>query len=208
MTNGTSYTNRLQRYNFFPKHTSENEKLMQKTHINLRILDFFCTFAGEMKKIILFIALCACVMTGCNRPSRVEQHHAEKHMRDSISLAEQERSLAYYQEQLEQLLPKADSLMTYFKYERNEKYQDHGFYVLTGWNSLRILVRDDGKELLLYREGKRIEETDRSLKGKELELLERAKHLQIVISDVKECEKRIARTSLEVQKYQKRLQKQ
>ena len=154
------------------------------------------------------IVLCGLVMAGCNRPSRAEQYKAEKHVRDSIALTEQERSLAYYQNQLELLLPKADSLMAFFKYERNEKYQDHGFYVLTGWNSLRILVRDDGRELLLYREGRRIEDTDSSIKGKELELLERAKHLQIIISDVKECENRIERTSMEVQKYQKRLQKQ
>ena len=162
-----------------------------------------------MKQTIFFLfLLCGLVMAGCNRPSRAEQYKAEKHVRDSIALTEQERSLAYYQNQLELLLPKADSLMAFFKYERNEKYQDHGFYVLTGWNSLRILVRDDGRELLLYREGRRIEDTDPSIKGKELELLERAKHLQIIISDVKECENRIERTSMEVQKYQKRLQKQ
>ena len=152
-------------------------------------------------KRYLFIFMCALALAGCNKPSRVEQHKAEKHLRDSVALAEQERSLAYYQGQLEQLLPKADSLISYFKYERNEKYQDHGFYVLNGRNGLRILVRDDGKDLLLYKEGKRIAQTDDPS-------LERAKHLQIIISDVKECEKRIARTSLEVQKYQKRLQKQ
>ena len=149
----------------------------------------------------LFIIICALALAGCNKPSRVEQYKAEKHVRDSVALAEQERSLAYYQSQLDVLLPQADSLLAYFKYERNEKYQDHGYYVLNGRNGLRILVRDDGKDLLLYREGKRIQQTDDPS-------LERAQHLQIVISDVKECEKRIERTSLEVQKYQKRLQKQ
>ena len=153
------------------------------------------------QNIFLVIVLCGLVAAACNKPSRAEQYKAEKHVKDSVALAEQERSLAYYQEQLEQLLPKADSLMAFFKYERNEKYQDHGFYVLNGRNGLRILVRDDGKDLLLYKEGKRIEHTEDPS-------LERAKHLQIVISDVKECEKRIARTSMEVQKYQKRLQKQ
>ncbi len=149
----------------------------------------------------LFIIICALALAGCNKPSRVEQYKAEKHVRDSVALAEQERSLAYYQSQLDVLLPQADSLLAYFQYERNEKYQDHGYYVLNGRNGLRILVRDDGKDLLLYREGKRIQQTDDPS-------LERAQHLQIVISDVKECEKRIERTSLEVQKYQKRLQKQ
>jgi hypothetical protein len=61
-------------------------------------------------------------------------------------------------------------------------------------------VRDDGKDILIYRAGKRIESTNDPQ-------YERAQHLQIVISDIKECEKRIQRTSLEVQKYQKRLQK-
>ena len=149
----------------------------------------------------LFIIICALAITGCNKPSRVEQYKAEKHVRDSVALAEQERSLAYYQSQLDVLLPQADSLLAYFQYERNEKYQDHGYYVLNGRNGLRILVRDDGKDLLLYREGRRIQQTDDPS-------LKRAQHLQIVISDVKECEKRIERTSLEVQKYQKRLQKQ
>ena len=149
----------------------------------------------------LFIIICALALAGCNKPSRVEQYKAEKHVRDSVALAEQERSLAYYQSQLDVLLPQADSLLAYFQYERNEKYQDHGYYVLNGRNGLRILVRDDGKDLLLYREGRRIQQTDDPS-------LERAQHLQIVISDVKECEKRIERTSLEVQKYQKRLQKQ
>ena len=35
--------------------------------------------------------------------------------------------------------------------------------------------------------------------------VERAQHLQIVIRDIKELEKRITRTSLEIQKYEKRL---
>lgn len=137
----------------------------------------------------------------CNRPSKAEQYKAEKHLQDSVSLVDQQRTLAYFQAQLDSLLPVSDSLLHFFQYERNEKYQDHGNYVLKGRNGLRILVRDDGKELLLYQNGKRIEHSDDPK-------TETARHLQIVISDIKELEKRIARTSLEVQKYQKRLQKQ
>ena len=74
----------------------------------------------------LFIIICALAIAGCNKPSRVEQYKAEKHVRDSVALAEQERSLACYQSQLDVLLPQADSLLAYFQYERNEKYQDHG----------------------------------------------------------------------------------
>ncbi len=99
-------------------------------------------------------------------------------------------------------MPKADSLLPYFKYEKNEKYQDYGYYVVNGKQGLRVKVRDDGKEpILLYRDGKRLETTDDPV-------YERAEHLRIVIADIRECEKRIARTSLEVQKYEKRLQKQ
>jgi hypothetical protein len=122
-------------------------------------------------------------------------------MRDSIALADQERSLHYYQSQLERLQPEADSLLSLFRYERNEKYQDHGFYVTTGRNGLKVMVRDDGKEpILLYREGKRLQTADDPA-------LERANHLLIVIHDIRELEIRIARTSLEIQKYQRRLEK-
>lgn len=153
-----------------------------------------------MKKLLI-LCLCASACMACNRPSKAEQYKAEKHLQDSVSLVDQQRTLAYFQAQLDSLLPVSDSLLHFFQYERNEKYQDHGNYVLKGRNGLRILVRDDGKELLLYQNGKRIEHSDDPK-------TETAKHLQIVISDIKELEKRIARTSLEVQKYQKRLQKQ
>lgn len=172
--------------------------------------DFCSTFAVDMKKRLFWIALCGLVLAGCNKPSKVEQYRAEKHERDSVSLIEQQRSLAYYETQLDSLLPVSDSLIALFKYEKNDKYQDHGNYVQTLPSGLRILVRDDGKELLLYRAGKRFEVTNEGQKelksDREKEAYERAQHLQIVIRDVKELEKRIARTSLEVQKYQKRVE--
>jgi len=58
---------------------------------------------------------------------------------------------------------------------------------------------DDGREILMYKDGKRVEDTSD-------EMLPRAQHLQIVIRDINELEKRIRKTSLEIQKYQKRLQ--
>jgi hypothetical protein len=153
-----------------------------------------------MKRVFLLF-LCLPFLAACNKPSRAEQYRAEKHVRDSVALVDQERSLMYYQSQLDALMPVADSLLPLFAYEKNEKYQDHGYYVLTGRDGLRIKVRDDGKEpILLYRYGQRIEQTNDPA-------MERAQHLQIVMSDIKELEKRIQRTSLEVQKYQKRLQK-
>ena len=152
-----------------------------------------------MKKVLFFSLIVAALCVGCQQPSRVEQYRAEKHLRDSSALVDQERSLSYYQSQLELLQPQADSLLALFKYERNEKYQDHGFYVATGRTGMRIMVRDDGEEpILIYREGKRLQTTDDPAYA-------RAQELLIVIHDIRELELRIARTSLEIQKYQKRL---
>ena len=153
-----------------------------------------------MNKGVLYIAL-AITLIACNKPSRLEQYRAERHVKDSIALVEQQRTQAYYETQLEALMPVADSLLTFFTYERNEKYQDNGYYVTNGRNNLRILVRDDGKEILLYREGKPVQTSDDPK-------MQRAQELQVVIKDIQECEKRIKHTSLEVQKYEKRLQKQ
>lgn len=153
-----------------------------------------------MNKGVLYIAL-AITLIACNKPSRLEQYRAERHVKDSIALVEQQRTQVYYETQLEALMPVADSLLTFFTYECNEKYQDHGYYVTNGRNNLRILVRDDGKEILLYREGKPVQTSDDPK-------MQRAQELQVVIKDIQECEKRIKHTSLEVQKYEKRLQKQ
>ena len=160
-----------------------------------------------MKKWVIGLAMMV-VLVGCNKPSKMEQYRAEKHVRDSVGLVDQQRSLAFYESQLELLKPKADSLLPYFKYEKNEKYQDHGNYVITvtGYG-LRVMVRDDGKELLLYKDGKRLtNEQANGLKSeREREAFERAQELQIVINDIHELEKRIDKTSLEIQKYEKRL---
>ena len=167
---------------------------------------FFCNFAPKMKKIIIF-AIVAALFLSCSRESAADKYRAEKHARDSVALVEQQRSLAYYESELEQLMPQADSLLQYFTYEKNDKYQDHGNYVVKQsafsyrYSDLRVMVRDDGKELLAYRNGKRVELSP----NHEAFLL--AQHLQIVICDIKELEKRIQRTSFEIQKYQKRLAK-
>ena len=160
-----------------------------------------------MKKIYFIIACAGCLWTACVHESAADKYHVEKHERDSVSLEQQERSLVYYQSQLDALMPTADSLVALFRYEKNDKYQDYGYYVTTGSNNLRILVRDDGQDILLYRNGKRIESAEDRLQGKDKELYYRAEHLQITISDIRELEKRIHRTSLEIQKYQRRLNK-
>lgn len=160
-----------------------------------------------MRKIACFLG-CFVLLASCSQPNLVEQHRAAKHVRDSVSLVQQQRSLEFYQAQLDSLMPVADSLLVLFKYEKNKQFQEHGYYVATGRNGLRILVRDDGRDILLYRDGKRQVYPDASLEGKDQKMIARAEHLQVTILDIRELEKRIQRTSLEVQKYQKRLQKQ
>lgn len=161
----------------------------------------------KMRKEYLLCVLASVVMTSCGKPSRVDQYHAEKHIRDSVQLEEQVRSLAFYQSQLDSLLPLSDSLMQFFDYERNEKYQDYGVYVVKSGKmkdkGKRILVRDDGEEILVYKDGKRIND-DQERKKDEGYVL--AEHLQIVIRDISELEKRIAKTSMEIQKYQRRIE--
>jgi hypothetical protein len=166
-----------------------------------------------MTRKILFLLAAVLVFGSCDKPSRVAQYKAEKHQRDSVALVQQTQSLTYYQSQLAELMPVADSLMAFFSYEKNPRFQDHGYYIVKpsavgrSYSDLRVMVRDDGKEsILLYRDGKRI--TGDGLRGKDQAMIECAQHLQIVISDIRECEKRIAHTSKEVQKYEKRLQKQ
>ena len=165
-----------------------------------------------MRKGWIFIVL-ALLWTGCNKASKVEQYHAEKHVRDSVALGDQERSMVYYQAMLDSLTPQADSLIALFQYERNEKYQDHGYYVIKNEKlkiknyELRVMVRDDGKDVLAYKSGKRLtDERMNELRSEGNEAIQRAEHLQIVIRDIKELEKRISKTSLEIQKYEKRLE--
>ena len=166
-----------------------------------------------MRGLSGYMVLCgllACLLCSCG-PSAAEQRRAEKHLQDSISLSEQERTLVYYQGQLETLLPKADSLIALFKYEpKNEKYQNHGYYLVKNadfgvWNQdFRILVRDDGHDVTVYKNGKRIEGAT-GLTAKEQQALGRAQELQVVMRDVNELEHRIRKTSLEIEKYRKRL---
>ena len=171
---------------------------------------FVVTLQPIMDKCVFFI-FCLALLTACNKPSKVEQYRAEKHVRDSVSLVDQQRSLAYYEQQMEELTQQADSLLPLFNYEKNEKYQDNGFYVVkieklkVKVYDLRVMVRDDGKEMLVYRSGKRLTSDEANAIKNAHEALERAQHLQIVIHDLKELENRITRTSSEIQKYQKRL---
>ena len=73
---------------------------------------------------------------------------------------------------------------------------------------MRVMVRDDGREILVYKNGKRLtDERVNELRREGNEAYQRAEHLQVVIRDIKELEKRIFKTSLEISKYEKRLTK-
>ena len=162
---------------------------------------------------LFFIFQFSFFISSCSRPSRVEQYRAEKHIQDSVRLEEQTRSLAFYESQLEALMPTADSLIALFQYEKNDKYQDHGYYVVRtsrlrmAHPGLRILVRDDGQEMLVYKEGKRLDNPFENLPSADHAALDLAEQLRVTISDIKELEHRISHTSLEIQKYQKQLEK-
>ena len=178
------------------------------------------------------------------------------------------------------LLPTLDSLLERFDYDKQEKYQDKGYYGSKSQQSnrnaqrnyLQTLVRDDGRPEIrayYYGEGKpdfqqivltageieaaysgsvhvfeaegwhgilTVEESAREalqlidahagekikvaykskknkfavyvLPEKDKQIMLQAYQLSIVVSDIRELEKRIRKTSLEVEKYQKRLQKQ
>lgn len=220
------------------------------------------------------------VLTGCHRASKVEVYRAEKHLQDSAALVEQQKSLEYYQSQLDNLAPSADSLLALFRYEKNEQYQDKGQYYHPSQSSsrnaqrsyLQAIVRDDGLAIVkcFYYGAHPIRHPNIILQAQDMELVLRGEthsfeaegwhqittiddstamqalqfidaysdervrvrygsetqsgtvfylndrdkkallqsyHLAILISDIKELEKRIRITSLQIEKYQKRLQK-
>lgn len=185
----------------------------------MKNLQYLCRRKGEEMKKTLYILLFAATLVSCGQrgPSAAEQRRLEKHRQDSIALCDQQRSLDYYQSQLLELQPKADSLLPLFRYEKNDKYQDHGNYVMER-GRLRVLVRDDARlEPIGYLNGKRINLGSYRLEGSpeykqlwptEHQAIEAADHLAVVMADIRELGKRIQRTSLEIEKYQKRLQKQ
>ncbi len=94
------------------------------------------------------VALASC---GNSRPS-AEQRREEKHRQDSLALVAQEKSYAYYDSLRTTLLPVADSLIKEFRYEKQEKYEDHGRYTHkllrttanTQRNYIQPTIRDNG----------------------------------------------------------------
>lgn len=89
-------------------------------------------------------------------PKEVAQRRLAKALEDSIVYLEAQTTLAYADTMLPPLLQQADKLLKQFRYEKNEKYEDHGRYVhrllATGSNTsrnfLQVYVRDDRKTIV------------------------------------------------------------
>jgi hypothetical protein len=62
-------------------------------------------------------------------PKQVTQRRQAKTLQDSITYLEAQSTLAYTDTLLPPLLEQADKLIKQFKYEKNDKYEDHGKYV-------------------------------------------------------------------------------
>lgn len=62
-------------------------------------------------------------------PKQVDQRRVAKALGDSITYLESRRDVVYYDSILQPLLPQADQLLKAFKYEKDERYEDHGRYV-------------------------------------------------------------------------------
>lgn len=89
-------------------------------------------------------------------PKQVSERRIAKALEDSIIYLEAQSNLAYTDTMLPPLFAKADSVMRYFRYEKNEKYEDHGQYIhrllATGSNTsrnfLQAYVRDDRQTIV------------------------------------------------------------
>ena len=81
------------------------------------------------RKVYLLVVLSLCVSAcGPHKPTVAEQR-AQKRQQDSINLVMQEQTVTYTDSLLQVVLPQADSLLALFQYKKNEKYEDHGYYI-------------------------------------------------------------------------------
>ena len=60
---------------------------------------------------------------------QVNVRREAKALQDTITLMEAERTAAYADSMLQVLLPQVDPLLKKFRYDKDEKYEDHGQYV-------------------------------------------------------------------------------
>lgn len=113
-----------------------------------------------MKKIFIVVGLLSFMLFAsfscAKKPSKVEQMRMEKAQKDSMQFVQAEKTVAYSDSLLQVLMPQADSLLKFFRYEKNENYEDHGTYVhkllTTNKNDhrcyLQAYVTDDRKLVL------------------------------------------------------------
>ena len=78
-------------------------------------------------------------------PREVAQRRLAKALSDSITYLEAQQTMAYVDTLLPPLLEQADQLIKRFKYEKNDKYEDHGKYVhrllVTNKNTARNFIQ-------------------------------------------------------------------
>lgn len=80
-------------------------------------------------KIIIFgVILVLFSSCGPHKPT-VAELRSQKRMQDSISLMQQEQTMAYTDSLLQLQMPFADSLLARFKYVKNDRYEDNGHYI-------------------------------------------------------------------------------
>ena len=113
-------------------------------------------------------------------PKQVEARRAAKDLQDSIVYIEAQRSLAYADSMLAQLLPQVDEQIKKFKWEKQDKYEDKGRYVHrlldTDRNTSRCFLQcyvDEGKGVTLksyYFGSKKIEQEQLALVSADNEL--------------------------------------
>ncbi len=82
-----------------------------------------------MRKLsfILLVALLA----GCgpHKPT-VSELREQKHLSDSMAMLQYRQTMNYTDSILQHILPTADTLLKQFRYVKNERYADHGYYIL------------------------------------------------------------------------------
>ena len=89
-------------------------------------------------------------------PKEVAKRRLAKALEDSIVYLEAQTTLQYADSMLPPLLEQADKLLKQFRYEKNDKYEDHGRYVHrllntgsnTSRNFLQAYVRDDRQTIV------------------------------------------------------------
>ena len=80
--------------------------------------------------ILLFFGLLTAMTAAvsCSGENAADKMRREKMAADSLSLIRAKQTAVYSDSILNTLLPKADSLIKFFSYEKQENYEDHGYY--------------------------------------------------------------------------------